>query len=77
MADLRRSQVQLGAVRVKEAFDCLACFALKFGLLNFDPENDQAVRVVLNKEFASAGFRVLVSDPLNLSSECSPRHGRL
>ena len=62
---------------MKKAFACLAYSALKFGLLNLKAKFDQAVRVVLNKEFASAGFRVLVSDTLNLSSEGFSGHGEL
>jgi hypothetical protein len=62
---------------MKEAFDRLAYVALTFDLRNLDANFHQAVRVGLNTEFASAGLRVLVSDTLNLSSECFSGHWEL
>ncbi len=60
---------------MEKTFDGIVYSAFKFGLLNLDAKFDQTVGVVLNKEFASAGLCVLVSDTLNLRSECLPGHG--
>jgi hypothetical protein len=74
---LRCRDFHLGAAGMEKTFDCLAYTALKFGLLNLEAKFDQAVGVVLNKEFASAGLRVLVGDTLKLSSECFSGNGEL
>ena len=62
---------------MEEAFNRLAYITLTCGLLNLDAKLDQAVGLVLNKELASPRFRALVSDPLDLPSECFSGQGEL